>query len=168
MNRPINLEQRVLRLSRRECNRDPDPPRAQRIVGLLASMPNSRPASVSRLPRCFSVGHKPSCAKQISSNPPARNSLIKSRLCECEKFQLNCRSAQAGARSTGQPNFTVIIAISEIHSQLILPFFVRAIHTTFPFSRGNAGMEVSVSACSGPMAVSKLLLCPSEQALPIL
>jgi hypothetical protein len=75
INRPINLEQRLLRVSRRQSNRDREPLRVQRTHHLVASMLNGRLPSISRLTRRSPVVHGLSRPKRIQPSRSTPNSV---------------------------------------------------------------------------------------------
>jgi hypothetical protein len=134
----------LLRVSRRQSNRDMEPLRVQRSHHLVASMLNGRLPSISRLTRRSPVVHglfRPKRIQPNRSTPYSVNSDTANYLraaCPKEIFLskswTNGRVAQPRATSAGQPNARVIIAIKAIHSQLIFQFRTSANHTTFPFS----------------------------------
>lgn len=122
INRPINLEQRLLRVSRRQSHRDMEPLRVQHTHHLAASMLNGRLPSISQPTRPSPVVHGLTRPKRSQPNRPTPNSVNSDTV---------DRRAQPRATSVGQPNLRVIIAIMATHSKSILQFCTSANRNTF-------------------------------------
>lgn len=137
IDRPMNLEQRLLRASRRQSDGDMEPLRVQRAPHLFASMLTGRLPRTSRFTRRSPVVHGLTRPKRSQPNHPTPD-CVNSDTANYLRAAPNGRVAQPRATSPGQPNFRIIIAIMATHSQSILQFCTSANHATFPFSsRGD-------------------------------